>query len=267
MKKALIIGLVVIPILGVAGYWGYNEFMLASLEKSIGQAQRQLDSRAESGALLTSLATLADAGQRAQSQKMPVFEPKYDALKKKSEEAVRNAPSSGAKWVAVHRSLAWSAVGSEMRPRSEVDDKSLVCAARGLKSVCETGLGFQDKVASAAKRLGIETGQVQGMSDIASEIKKTATQAEQMAEVGKKMSSLKGRAKGKVQEGLKKIDRANRKIEKFAEVSTLRRVCYDWDSALSTIKESGLFCPRFPVSVQGGKATWHKPLLSRTVRK
>lgn len=262
MKKTLIIILVVVPLLGVAGYWGYNEFMLSSMTKSIDQAEHDLSSRASSTALLASLSSLSDVAGKAQTQRMPVFESKYVGLENRCRQSVKNAPAKAASWVSAQRGSAWNPVGSEMRPRSEVDDKSLVRAARDLKGVCETGLAFQDRLASAAKRLGIDSGEINGMSNLAAEIKKTATQAEQMAEVGKRMSSIKGRAKGKVQEGLKEIDRANREIEKFAEVSTLRRVCYDWDSALSTIKESRSILS----SVPSFQTSWQDDLAKSLVK-
>jgi DNA repair ATPase RecN len=119
--------------------------------------------------------------------------------------------------------------------------------------VAETGIAAQDKTSQSIKDLGIATTSVKGMPELAHEVKITAGQVADLAQVGQRIARIKGRARGQVQEGLREIDRANRKIEKYAELSTLRRACSDWDSAKETItssKSTLSSLPSFPKSHQ-----------------
>lgn len=237
MKKA-IAAITVIAIVGAAGYWGWNEYTIDQLSTELTVAASSQSTSADGQQFLKSFSRLVAVSRKAEQSKMALFGARYEALGTKCASMLKRSPSTTAQWVKTNRSSAWSPIGSELRPKDRISDKELVDAVRRLKSVCETGIAAQDKIAQSAKNLRVAPASIEGMAGLASEVKTTATQASDLAEVGQRIAKTKGRARGQVQEGLREIDRANRKIEKYAELSTLRTACSDWDSAQSTIASS-----------------------------
>lgn len=147
-------------------------------------------------------------------------------------------PKKIALWIAFNHASAWSGIGSEMNIKSSVEDKELVSTVKALKKVCNIGLRSQDIIAKNAVDMQINLKQISGMPKLAKEIKTTAEHAKNLAYVGEVIADIKGDFRSQVQEGLVKIDKANRQIEKFAETSVYREVYQDWSSALQTLRRA-----------------------------
>lgn len=107
-----------------------------------------------------------------------------------------------------------------------------------MKSVCDTGIEFQDKLVVAVNESGIPAKNIQKMDVLASEVSKTASHASGIAQVGQQMSKTIGQSRRLVQKGLEQIEIANRKIEQYASLPVLREAIRSWNTAYSTILRS-----------------------------
>ena len=169
---------------------------------------------------------------------MPQITSEVETTATRSAELLKRAPSAAAERVKNNRANAWSSIGSELSPKDRLSDTELIDAVRRLKSVCDTGIAAQDRIITAAKDLGIQPSTVKDMPLLATEVETTATQAAELAEVGQRIAKIKREARALVQEGLRAIDLANRDIEKYPELRTLRKVCTFWEAARFTIGSS-----------------------------
>ncbi len=237
MKK-LLATVVILLVLLVGGYWGWNYYALWEIDRSLQESDSGLTDSASPDDLLSSIDSIPSIFNKAKKSRMPFFKPRYSASADTCTTLLRDCPRKVTDWIEAKRSRDWLPVGSEMRVKSRVDDKALIATVRSLKETCNTGLSAQDKIAQATVEMEITADSVQGMRELATEIKRTARQAQDLARVGQEVAEIKGRVRKTIQEGLRLIDRANRKIERYAEVSTLRQVCVDWKVAQNIIESA-----------------------------
>ena len=252
MKKIVVL-IVVLVLAGAVGYWGWNQRSIGQMDKELAALASAQSTTVDAEQLLGSFSKTVTLARKAGQSRMPGFAARYDAVKAKCVALIQRSPGNAAEWVRANRAKAWSPIGSELRPKTRIDDKELVDAVRRLKSVCQTGMDAQDKTVYAMKALGMSAGSVKGMDGLAREVKTTAAQASDLACVGQGIAKVKGEARQKIQEGLREIDKANRKIERYADLSALANVCSDWQSAQTTIASSRSILsslPSFPKAHQ-----------------
>lgn len=247
MMKKLVITAIVILILAVGGYWGWHEYAIGQLKQNVQEASAS-QSRAEtSNRFLSSFSVFTETAERSSKRsEMPLFGDRYREIESEIRSLFEQSGKRASDWVICNRAKAWSDLGDELHPKANVTDAELVETVRELRGVCQTGLAAQDRIVETAGHLGVEATSLAGMGELANETKETAEQASDLASVGQSVVRIKGKARAEVQEGLRLMDKANRDVEKYAEVAVLRQVYYDWQSAYSMINSSKYTLSRLP---------------------
>lgn len=233
-KKAFAVS-IIISLFCALSYLGWNEFTIYQLQKELEAINTAQSTSADREHLTLFYGRLVSLSRRATKNNLPLYTQRYKSIVHKCILMLQRSPSFTAAWVKKNRKKALLPVGSINHPKDSISDSNLVDAVRNLKSICETGIAAQDGIVKSAEDLGIPTASIKGMHELAGEVKIAAIHASELAHVGQRVAKIKGKARARVQQGLRKIDQANRDIEKYANLDTLGEVCDDWQSAQDTI--------------------------------
>lgn len=115
-----------------------------------------------------------------------------------------------------------------------------------LNATAKIGISAQDIISQKIELLGFDPGRVQGMSDLAREVKSTADLALELGSTGKAIIKVKADFRKEIQGALRQIDNTNRVVDEYAEIHVLRSAYQDWVNALGTLANSGSILERAP---------------------
>lgn len=235
MTKARIAAVAAIALALLGGtYWFVHSRELRELDKRIAEATAGLSSAASSDDLLAAPERFA-AVIKSASKRPVLFATSYQARGESARAALVRSPEAIAAWLRGKRAAAWARLAPGNSVQSQVSDEEFSGTLRELVSVGKIGLSSQERFATAAIETQIGPAEVTGLAELASEVKQTGELVNNIASVGRAVSPARAESRRIVQQGLRAIDAANRKIDDLAPLPVLRSAVSDWQVAMNTI--------------------------------